>query len=268
VDPVDDDHLTTTAQVAGCPAVDVATWGFEQGAVAIVTGAASGIGRATAIRCAHVGLRVAAWDVDARGLDEVADEIHAAGGTVETALVDVFDDGAIDAAFAAVEAAWQPARHLVNNAGPRSVDPYSFREGLDRAVGSMESMIRRFLAGQPGPGASVVNVSSVAGNLAAGAAPAWYATSKAAIAGLTRALAFTDGRDCRFNAVAPSLVATPRMTSYMESENGRRWADTNPLGRWADSDDVAGPILFLLSPFAGYVNGVLLPIDGGQTLVL
>lgn len=248
--------------------MDVTTWGFEPGAVVIVTGAASGIGRATAIRCAQVGLRVAAWDVDQSGLDEVAAEIRTAGGTVHTALVDVFDDDAIDAAFAAVEAEWTPARHLVNNAGPRSVDPYSFREGIDRAVGSMEAMTRRFLAGEPAAGASVVSVSSVAGNLAAGAAPAWYATSKAAIAGLTRVLAFSEGRRCRFNAVAPSLVATPRMASYMESEVGQRWAETNPLGRWADSDDIAGPILFLLSPFAGYVNGVLLAIDGGQTLVL
>ena len=110
-------------------------------------------------------------------------------------------------------------------------------------------------------------MSSVAGNYT-GSNPLWYPTAKAAIAGLTRALAWGEGARCRFNAVAPSLVATPRMTSYMESDVGRRWADTNPLGRWADGDDVAGPILFLLSPFAGYVNGVLLPIDGGQILVL
>lgn len=247
--------------------MDVTTWGFEPGAVVVVTGAASGIGRASAVRCAQVGLRVAAWDVDQAGLDEVAGQVGAAGGTVSTAVVDVFDDEAIDAAFVALEAAWAPARHLVNNAGPRSVDPYTFREGIDRAVGSMEAMIRRFLAADPGTGASVVNVSSVAGNFT-GADPAWYPSSKAAIAGLTRALAWRDGARCRFNAVAPSLVATPRMTSYMESEVGRRWAETNPLGRWADGDDVARAILFLLSPFAGYVNGALLPVDGGQTLVL
>jgi 3-oxoacyl-[acyl-carrier protein] reductase len=253
------------------PTVDVTTWGFEPGAVVVVTGAASGIGRSTAVRCAQVGLRVAAWDVDQAGLDEVAAEIGATASpptaAVSTAVVDVFDDAAIDAAFAAVETAWAPARHLVNNAGPRSVDPYSFREGLDRAVGSMEAMIRRFLAGEPGAGASVVSVSSVAGNYT-GSEPAWYPSAKAAIAGLTRALAWRDGARCRFNAVAPSLVATPRMTSYMESEVGRRWAETNPLGRWADGDDVARAILFLLSPFAAYVNGVLLPVDGGQTLVL
>lgn len=247
--------------------MDAATWGFERGAVALVTGAASGIGWATALRCAEVGLRVAAWDVDQGGLDALAAAIDEQGGIASTAVVDVFDDAAIDAAFAAIESAWGPVRHLVNNAGPRSVDPYAFRDGIERAVGSMEAMIARFLAGGRGDGASVVNVSSVAGNYT-GASPTWYPTAKAAIAGLTRALAWQDGGRCRFNAVAPSLVATPRMTSYMESDVGKRWAEANPLGRWADGDDVARAILFLLSPFAGYVNGVLLPVDGGQTLVL
>ena len=141
------------------------------------------------------------------------------------------------------------------------------------AVGSMEAMIQRFLRGiDAAPSdatehASVVSVSSVAGNFT-GSNPPWYPTAKAAIAGLTRALALNEGHRCRFNAVAPSAVATPRMTSYAQSDAGRRWAETNPLGRWADGDDIARAILFLLSPFAGYVNGVLLPVDGGQLLVL
>jgi NAD(P)-dependent dehydrogenase (short-subunit alcohol dehydrogenase family) len=247
--------------------MDMATWGFGSGSVVLVTGAASGIGRATALRCASAGLRVAAWDIDQAGLDQVAAEITAAGGTVRTAVVDIFDDAAIDAGFTEVEQAWAPVRHLVNNAGPRSVDPYTFRAAIDLAVGSMEAMIQRFLRTAPTPDASVVNVSSVAGNFT-GSNPPWYPTAKAAIAGLTRALAWSAGAQARFNAVAPSLVATPRMTSYMESDVGRRWAAENPLGRWADGDDVARVILFLLSPFASYVNGVLLPIDGGQTLVL
>ena len=247
--------------------MDIATWGFEEAAVALVTGAASGIGRATALRGAQAGLRVAAWDIDQTGLDSLAAEITAGGGAVQTAVVDIFDDAAIDSSFSEIERTWAPVRHLVNNAGPRSVDPYGFREAVGLAVGSMEAMIQRFLGAQLGPGASVVSVSSVAGNYT-GSNPPWYPTAKAAIAGLTRALAWSEGARCRFNAVAPSLVATPRMTSYMHSDVGRNWAETNPLGRWADADDIARVIVFLLSPFASYVNGVLLPVDGGQTLVL
>jgi NAD(P)-dependent dehydrogenase (short-subunit alcohol dehydrogenase family) len=247
--------------------MDITRWGFEADAVVVITGAASGIGRATAERCAQAGLRVVAWDVDLDGLASLAREIHAAGGTVRTASVDVFDDDAIVSGFDDIEQAWGPARHLVNNAGPRSVDDYTFRDALGLAVGSMESMIQRFLGAVTAADASVVNVSSVAGNFT-GSNPPWYPAAKASIAGLTRALAWSEGARCRFNAVAPSLVATPRMTSYLESDLGRHWAATNPLGRWADGDDVARVILFLLSPMAGYVNGVLLPVDGGQTLVL
>ena len=247
--------------------MDLTRWGFEPDAVVLVTGAASGIGRATALRCAQIGLRVAAWDIDQAGIDAVVTEIRAAGGTAYGEIVDVFDDDAIDEGFGRIEDLWGPVDHLVNNAGPRSVDPYEFREAIALAVGSMEAMIRRLLRAAPAPNASVVNVSSVAGNLT-GSSPSWYPAAKAAIAGLTRALAWSDGARCRCNAVAPSLVATPRMVGYMDSDLGRGWAASNPLGRWADADDVARAILFLLSPAASYVNGVLLPVDGGQTLVL
>jgi 3-oxoacyl-[acyl-carrier protein] reductase len=131
----------------------------------------------------------------------------------------------------------------------------------------MQAVTERFLEFDPEPGASVVNVASVAGSIV-GADPIWYASAKAAIVGWTRALAVGIGRTVRVNAVAPSLVNTPRIAKWAESDLGRQWAETNPLGRWADADDVARAIVFLLSPAASYINGILLPVDGGQTLIL
>jgi NAD(P)-dependent dehydrogenase (short-subunit alcohol dehydrogenase family) len=249
--------------------IDMSRWGFEQGAVAVITGAASGIGRATALRCGELGLSVAVWDLDERAAAQTAATLSDRGVAVHVCAVDVTADEAVAEAFASTTRALGRPRHLVNNAGPRAADPRSFREGLSMAAGSMQAVTEQFLALSPAPGsgASIVNVASVAGAIV-GADPIWYASAKAAIVGYTRSLAIAIGKEVRVNAVGPSLVDTPRMTKWTESELGRHWAEVNPLGRWADADDVARAIVFLLSPAAGYVNGVLLPVDGGQTLVL
>jgi NAD(P)-dependent dehydrogenase (short-subunit alcohol dehydrogenase family) len=247
--------------------MELSTWGFEAGAVVVVTGAGSGIGRATALRCAEVGLAVGAWDLDESSAKSTVTEIVASGGRAVALGLDVSDRAAVDAAFATTVTTLGRVQHLVNNAGPRAADPIAFRDGLALAAGIVATVTESFLALEPTPGASIVNVASVAGTIVA-AEPIWYASAKAAITGYTRSLAVSIGRTVRVNAVGPSLVNTPRMTKWTESEQGQHWAEINPLGRWAVADDIAGPILFLLSPLAAYVNGVLLPIDGGQTLVL
>jgi 3-oxoacyl-[acyl-carrier protein] reductase len=246
--------------------MDLASWGFDRDAV-VITGAGSGIGRATADACAALGLRVGVWDIAADAAESAAAALRAEGAPVHVEVVDVADRSAVERAFASTIAALGPIRYLVNNAGPRAADPHPFDEGLRMGAGSVELVTTTWLATAPPTPASVVNVASVAGTLVA-SDPVWYAANKAAIAGYTRALAVAVAPDVRVNAVAPSLVDTARTSKWTDSDLGRHWAEINPLKRWAVGTDIAYPIVFLLSPLAGYVNGVLLPIDGGQTLVL
>lgn len=242
--------------------MDLTNWGFRSDAVVVVTGAGSGIGRATALAAGELGLRVAAWDISEEGLAGTADAI---GETCLPVRCDVTDPEDVRAGFSATVENLGVPDHLVNNAGPPSAVPREFLEALTMAVGSMQSVTERWLALAPPEGASAVNVSSIAGNVI-GAEPSWYAASKAAIAGYTRSVAANRGPGVRVNAVAPGLVETPRMADWVNGEAGAELAERNPLGRWAQPEDIAGPILFLLSPAAGYVNGVLLVVDGGGTL--
>ncbi|MGC4788057.1 SDR family NAD(P)-dependent oxidoreductase [Micromonospora sp. DT178] len=231
---------------------------FPAGATVVVTGAGSGIGRATALLAARVGLRVAAWDLAGDAVAGTADEITAAGGSAVARVVDVADPVAVRGAFAASG----PATYLVNNAGPASSADLDFDRALALTVGSVRTVTDAWLASRPGDGAAVVNIASVAGNLV-GTDSAWYCAGKAAIAGYTRHLATRLAPAVRANTVAPGLIDTPRTAGFAASGLGRDLVARNPMGRAGRPEEVAGAVLFLLSPLAGYLNGVLLPVDGG-----
>jgi 3-oxoacyl-[acyl-carrier protein] reductase len=237
--------------------VDV-DFGFSSGETVVVTGAGSGIGRATAILAARAGLRVAAWDLSAETVAQTVAEIAAEGGIAVAAVADVSDRTAVEAALATAG----PARYLVNNAGPSSAVPLDFDRALALTVGSVRLVTDAWLATSPPQRSAVVNIASVAGNFV-GTDSAWYSAGKAAIAGYTRHLATRAAPRIRANAIAPGLIATPRMTGFTETDLGRDLIARNPMGRAGRAEDIAAAVLFLLCPLADYVNGVLLPVDGG-----
>lgn len=239
---------------------------FPDGASVVVTGAGSGIGRSTARICAEAGLRVALWDVIPESVESLREEQSHAGATAFVATVDVLDEAEIAAGFAATQRAFGHIDYLVNNAGPANATAVTFAEGLVMAAGSMANVTSAWLALGRREGDAVVNVSSVAGNITGAGAEPWYPAAKAAIAGFTRHLALRRPGGIRANAVAPGLVDTPRMVTYMNSDVGKSMIARNPMGRAGLPDDIGATICFLLSPAASYINGVVLPVDGGAQI--
>ncbi|MGX1934097.1 SDR family NAD(P)-dependent oxidoreductase [Microbacterium resistens] len=241
--------------------------GFTPGEVLLITGAGSGIGRATALHAARLGLSVSLWDLVPAGLEETAATVRDAGGTVHTWVADVGDEEAVRAGFADARAALGGIRYLHNNAGPASSSALPFDQALAVCIGSVRRMTDAWADDLPAGDAlpAMVATTSVAGNLV-GTDNAWYSASKAGIMGYVRHLAAHRADAFRANGVAPGMTDTPRLAGFAASPLGRQVLERIPLHRMASPSDIAWATLFLLSPLAGYVNGVLLPVDGGWTV--
>jgi NAD(P)-dependent dehydrogenase (short-subunit alcohol dehydrogenase family) len=244
--------------------------GYGPGEVVVITGAASGIGRSAALVAARAGLAVAAWDLDAAGAGKVTAEIEAAGGKAVTVEVDLTDADQVASAWAATERLGPPM-YLASNAGPSSRVPFTQVEGITAALGSMMALTESWLERFNDAATSAVYTASIAGNLVgSGSSGDWYPASKAGITGYMRHQADKRRGKPRFNAVAPGLIATPRTEVWKDAEKAYV-ADVEartPVGRRGRPEEVAHAILFLLSPAASYINGVLLTVDGGRTIAV
>ena len=244
-----------------------------KGKVALVTGAGSGIGQATALLAAQQGLMVAAWDIDLAGAERTAERAAEVGSSISPFVADVADCAAVQSAMQATVGQLGTPTLLVNNAGPAALGTsMDFAQAVEAALGSVQKVTEAFLSTEPGPGASVVNISAVSGSIAGGTGNdppgfGWYAAAKAGILGYTRWCATEYARRCRFNAIAPGgPIETPRNRAFLGSPGMVERINRNPMKRPGTAAELAAGILFLWSPAASYVNGALLVIDGGLTL--
>lgn len=240
--------------------------GFDAGEPLVVAGAGSGIGRALATRAAACGLSVAAWDLDLGAAVETARQIEAGGGRALALAVDAADRDAVADAWRRTTAALGPARLLAAVAGPPSFAARPFADGVATAIDCMRVPTETWLEAVDAPERAVVYFSSVQGPLY-GAGVEWYTVAKSAIDGYMRAQAAQRPGGIRANAVLPDWTVTPRTAPHAaEGVQGDDAWPQNPMGRLGRAEDPANAALFLLSPAAGYLNGVSLVVDGGARL--
>jgi len=244
------------------------------GRVAIVTGGASGIGRATAQVLAERGASVVIADVDETGAAQTAALIDAADRTA-VVQTDVSDDAAVELMVAFAVDCFGRIDYGCNVAGI-SVEPKPFvdhtRAEWQRVIDidltgvflCMQAEIRQMIA--QNQGGAIVNVSSGAGVVPAPGQP-HYTAAKHAVLGLTKHAAQEYARSgIRVNAVLPGQTETEPMKAYLDAQpdGGARLLSRMPMGRMAQPREIAESIAWLCSDASSYVNGVSLLVDGGQ----
>jgi NAD(P)-dependent dehydrogenase (short-subunit alcohol dehydrogenase family) len=232
----------------------------------VVSGGTSGIGGAIARAFAAAGYHVIATGVSQAEVDAAGHDL--AGDSLRYEILDVRSAEQI----AQLIASLSRLDVLVNCAGiirrgGAEHDPAAFAEVLDV---NLTGTMRLCTAARPllkASGGCVLNTASMLSFFGSGVAPA-YSASKGGVAQLTKSLAIAWAADgIRVNALAPGWIETP-LTEPLTSDPARRQSiiDRTPLARWGRPEDVAGAALFLCSPAAAFINGVILPVDGGYSI--
>jgi 3-oxoacyl-[acyl-carrier protein] reductase len=249
-----------------------------KGKTVIVTGGGAGIGRATALRFAQEGARVAAWDINEAAAREAAAACEAAGTEAVFQKVDVASTDSVNAAVREIAARWGPIHVLVNNAGIlRDAQLIKYKDGsitgimtdelFDAVIGvnlrGVFLCARAVVPNMMNAGGGVIlNASSVVG-LYGNFGQTNYVAAKSGVIGMTRVWARELGRYMiRVNAVAPGVIAT-EMVRSMPEKILKAMCEHTPLRRMGQPEDVANAYVWLASDAASFITGAVLSVDGG-----
>ena len=246
-------------------------------ALALVTGASRGIGRATALQLAQEGYTVAVnYHQNEQAADEVVSAIKMAGGKAFVVQADIGDEQQVEAMFAWLDKQQEPLTALVNNAGilftQSRVEALS-AERINRVLKTnvtgyflcCREAVKRMAVSHGGSGGAIVNVSSAASRLGAPFEYVDYAASKGAVDTLTTGLALeVAAQGIRVNCVRPGLIYTEMHASGGEPGRGDRVKSMLPMQRGGQPEEVAQAIVWLLSEKASYVTGSFIELAGGK----
>ena len=251
-----------------------------EGKSALVTGGASGIGRATALAFAREGARVAVADILEEAAQSTVTEIEAMGGQALAIACDVTDDDAVKAMIAATVDAFGSLDCAFNNAGiaPYQVNaggqkiadvaPEAWRRLIDVNLTGVWLCLRHEVAQMraQGSGGVIINTASILG-LVGSATSSAYVAAKHGVVGLTKTAAADHAEDnIRVNAVCPGYIETPMTEETMRRRGGRILARV-PMARMGKAGEIAEAVVWLCSPKASFVTGVSWAVDGGYTAI-
>ncbi|MBM3700690.1 MAG: SDR family oxidoreductase [Actinobacteria bacterium] len=249
-----------------------------KGRKTLISGAASGIGRAIAIRFAEAGSDLILVDIDKKGLDEVKEKTQLNGNAVLALCSDLSGKDAVRDLWETISP--DVPDTIVNNAGIYpfkdylQIDRNFYENTLEVNLNSVFWMCQNFIRKRGSRGGIIINISSIEALIPFKEDMAHYSVSKAGVMALTRSLARDYGRKgFRVNCVLPGAIRTPGTESLVKKaitklqlnliRAGINFNSRLTLGRWGKPDEVAKVVLFIASDMASYVQGTMIPVDGG-----